>query len=157
MEVWKTIPQYPDYEASNLGRIKSFKGVKPRILKSNLGGSGYPTVAMHKDKKQTAAKVANLVAMTFLNHIPCGHLLVVDHIDNNPLNSALKNLQLITQRENISKSKRSKCGLRGAYLNENGRWFSTIYVNGKNIRFGTFDTPEEAHEAYMNKLKEITK
>ena len=35
----------------------------------------------------------------------CGHKLVVDHIDGNRLNNYYKNLQVVTNHENLMKGK----------------------------------------------------
>ncbi len=43
-EEWKYIENYPDYQVSNLGRVKSFKkwrGVNERILKPRKNKQGY--------------------------------------------------------------------------------------------------------------------
>ena len=48
-EVWKKIDE--SYEASDLGRVKSWKGKMPRILKVSLSGKGYCKVAICKNKK----------------------------------------------------------------------------------------------------------
>ena len=41
-------------------------------------------------------------------------------------------------------------GLRGAYLdNRNLQWYSKIQVRGQVIWLGNYNTPEEAHAAYL--------
>lgn len=35
-EIWKQIEEFPDYEVSSLGRIKSLKYGKEKILKQNI-------------------------------------------------------------------------------------------------------------------------
>ena len=47
--------------------------------------------------------VHQLIAMTFRNHIPDGHKLVVNHINFNRLDNRSINLEVITQRENLIK------------------------------------------------------
>lgn len=41
MEVWKTIEDYPDYQVSNLGRVKSLRFGKERIIKGGFTTGGY--------------------------------------------------------------------------------------------------------------------
>ena len=41
------------------------------------------------------------MAETFLNHVYDGNRkIVVDHVDNNPLNNNLENLRIVTAKEN---------------------------------------------------------
>jgi len=46
--------------------------------------------------------------MAFLNHTPCGHKLIVDHINENKLDNRVENLQLITNKQNVIKSIKNK-------------------------------------------------
>ena len=95
-----------------------------------------------------------LVAEAFLNHKRCGYKKVVDHIDNNPLNDYLYNLQLLTHRENISKNAKNKVGYTGVQKARK-KYTSKIYINNKQIYLGTFETAEEASQAYQKELKKI--
>ena len=52
-EIWKVVKDFPDYQVSNYGRIKSFKkwrGTNERILKSILK-DGYVNVVLHSNKR----------------------------------------------------------------------------------------------------------
>ena len=73
----------------------------------------------------------------------------IDHIDRNPLNNQRSNLRSATRRQNNTNSKGTgKSGFKG--VDHYGRrWRARIRVNGEEINLGTFDTPEEAHEAYQ--------
>ena len=142
-EVWKSYDER--YEVSSFGNVRNEK----RLLKLTVDKYGYLVVGIHREIK----KVHQLVAICFLNHTPNGYEIVVDHIDNNPLNNHNSNLQLITHRENSSKDKKRKLPLG---VQNNGNMFqSKIYFNGKNIHLGLFDTPQEASECYQNALKSI--
>lgn len=50
-ELWKLIPDCDKYQISNYGRVKSFKGKVPRILKPALSCYGYLYVNLSKGKK----------------------------------------------------------------------------------------------------------
>lgn len=109
-EIFKSIPDYNGlYEISTLGNIKSFKrdniGSK---IKPCIGSNGYYYVNIYFLGKRNNIPVHHLMAITFLNHTPNGYKLVIDHINNNPLDNKLSNLQLITQRENTIKDKKTK-------------------------------------------------
>ena len=156
-EVFKDIPGYEGiYQVSNLGRVKSFRFNKEKILKPTVGSHGYYTVGLCKGKRKTIS-VHQLVAMTFLNHKPDGTTkVVVDHIDNNPLNNRLYNLQLVTNRENTSKDKKGSSKYRGvSWAKERNKWISSITINGKKKTLGYFNCELAASDAYQKKLAEI--
>jgi len=163
-EIWKAIPGYEGYyEVSNLGQVRSLDreilhkkhGIQKRkgkIVSSHIGKRGYLSTYLSKEGKIKTLKVHQVVAMAFLNHTPCGLKVVVDHINNNSLDNRLENLQLISNRENLSKDKKPKSGYTGVYRNGKG-FLAQIQINKKTINLGTFKTAEEASEAYQNKLK----
>ena len=119
-EIWKEVKGYDGiYEVSNLGNVKSVdrivlnKGKYPflkngKIIKKRISTTGYYIITLCKNGVVKTFEVHKLVAMAFLNHKPNGHKLVIDHIDNNPLNNNLTNLQIISNRKNTSKDKTSK-------------------------------------------------
>lgn len=160
MEVWKYISGYEGlYQVSNLGNVKSFaKNKKGKLMIPQIDGSGYLKVNLTKNKIGKPNRVHKLVAIAFLNHKPNGTMkIVVDHIDNNPLNNKLENLQLISQRENSTKNiKRGKSKYIGVYWHkQRSKWGARIMINKNYKSLGLFKTELEAHNAYQNKLSEI--
>ena len=153
-EEWKKIKEFEHYQVSSFGRVKSLKFDKEKILKQNKSGSGYLNISLYKDSKPKTITVHKLVAIGFLNHITSGCNIIVDHIDNNKSNNRLDNLQIITQRLNVSKDKKTK--FTGVYKSKN-KWRSRIKVNGKNIHLGLFNTEEEASKKYQSYLKTLNK
>jgi hypothetical protein len=100
-------------------------------------------------------KAAVLVAMAFLNHKPCGHKLVVDHIDNNPLNDRLYNLQVITHRQNCSKDKKGTSKYTGVTWEKRiNKWKAHIRINSKLKYLGYFTDELKAANAYKKALEE---
>jgi hypothetical protein len=168
-EIWKDIPGYEGlYQVSNLGRVKSLQrevcnGVrcynkKENILKPNIRLSGHYKVDLYKGLKRHAKSIHQLVAIAFLEHIPNGLSLVVDHIDNDKTNNKLENLQIITQRENASKDRNGNSKYAGVcYHIRRKKWCVGIIINGKRHHLGSFKDEKEASEVYQNKLKEIEK
>ena len=76
----------------------------------------------------------------------------IDHINGDKLDNRFENLRDVTRRvnkQNIRTPNRNNVGLLGTHLFRNGRWKSSINVNGRNVHLGYFDTTEEAHEAYL--------
>jgi hypothetical protein len=77
--------------------------------------------------------------------------LYIDHRDGNPSNNRWANLREATASHNIANSRRrrdNKSGFKGVHKSRKG-WRSDIEVRRKHICLGTFDTPEEAHAAYV--------
>lgn len=157
MEIWKKIKDYPDYEVSNLGNVKSLKFGKERILKPSFGNRGYLIVGLTNKKKRYTKTVHQLVAIGFLNHNPCGMKLVVDHIDFNKQNNNINNLRIVNSRENSShKEKQFTSKYTGVrWRNDRKKWTSQICINNVHIHLGYFKTEIEASIAYQEKLKTI--
>lgn len=160
-EEWEPVKDYEGlYEVSYLGRVKSLgndKTRKEKILKHGVDRYGYYHVVLCKHGKAKTHKVHKLVAMSFLNHIPCGYKLVVDHINDNPKDNRVKNLQLITQRENANKTQvKYTSKYKGvSWHKQSKKWVCKIQINGKSQYLGLFNCELEASVAYQNKLKTI--
>lgn len=104
MEIWKDIKEYPGYQVSNQGQIKSFKQSKEgRILKPKIS-AGYAGVDFRKDGKTYYGLVHRIVLSTF-SPIEGWETLTVNHIDGNCLNNNLENLEWMTQSENTKYSR----------------------------------------------------
>jgi hypothetical protein len=152
-EIWKDIPVYEGiYQVSNLGRIKSLKFGKEKILNGWIRRDGYIAVNLMYNKRKTY-RLHQLIAITFLNHKPNGHKIVVDHIDNNKLNNRLDNLQLVSQRFNSSKDRKGSSKYTGVSWNKKRKKYeSQIVINNKRKYLGLFENEYDAHLAYQNKL-----
>lgn len=84
----------------------------------------------------------------------------LDHKDENKQNNRFKNLRLATNAQNfqnISAARRDNgTGLRGVSRNRRGKPFrARIKVDGKETTIGSFDTPEQAHAAYLDAKKKM--
>jgi hypothetical protein len=170
-EIWKDIPNYEGlYQVSNLGRVRSLDKIKihnisgneflkkGKILKGCVDYAGYKHVVLYSNKKSKTTKIHKLVSIVFLNHKPCGHKLVVDHINANKLDNRLCNLQLISQRKNSTKENRGVSKYIGVdYLKKRGKWRSRICINGKEKYLGLFNNEYDAYLAYKKELLKINK
>jgi len=75
----------------------------------------------------------------------------VDHINRNGLDNRRENLRLATSSENSHNSRKhvdNTSGFKGV-TRDNNKWKAQICVNRKVIHLGNFNTPEEAHAAYV--------
>jgi hypothetical protein len=99
MEEFKDIIRYEGlYQVSNLGRVKSLR--RNKIL-SPSKECGYLKTTLRKDGKQRKLAIHQLVAMAFLGHEPCGHELVVNHINKNKLDNRVENLKIKSIKNKI--------------------------------------------------------
>lgn len=157
-EIWKKLPGYEYYMVSNYGKIKSFWYNKEKLLKGFLD-RGYYKVILYNKQKRKCFLIHQLVAMSFLEHNPNGHNKVIDHINGITTDNRLQNLRIVTSRENTTfgyLKKKTTSKYTGVDL-YNKKWRAKIQINNKIIILGRFNTEEEAHQAYQNKLKETKK
>ena len=112
-EIWKDIPRYPGYQASNLGRIRTHNKItytelhgerhwKDRILKfkpSAPKGIGY-RISLWKDGKSKDYLVARLIATTFLEDL-INTDMTVNHKNGNRLDNRIENLEWLSRADNI--------------------------------------------------------
>lgn len=112
-EIWKDIPNYEGlYQASNMGKIRSLDRVvngkygnkpikKGKILKQFHVGNGHRAqVCLIKNGIRHYPIVSRLILETFVGVIPEG--MQVNHIDENPANNALSNLNLMSPKDNTN-------------------------------------------------------
>ena len=100
MEIWKTIAGFNDYQVSNLGRIKSFKKGKEKILKTGLNTNKYHWLKLFKKSESKCKLVHSLVAEHFLENK--FNLPFINHIDGVKTNNKLSNLEWCTQKQNVN-------------------------------------------------------
>ena len=106
-ETWKDIPGYEGlYQASNLGRIRSFKYNNVRVLKPGKTREGYYRVILYLNSVKKNASVHRLVWTAFNGPIPEG--LQINHLNENKSDNRLENLSLCTAKENINYGTRNK-------------------------------------------------
>ena len=83
----------------------------------------------------------------------------IDHINGNKLDNRISNLREATNGQNlqnlIKAMSNNKLGLLGVRLHKHGRFQARITLNGKVKYLGYFDTPEDAHDAYLKEKRKI--
>lgn len=114
IETWKTINEYPKYEISNLGNVKSWR--KRGNFKNDLSdnskllkpwiSNGYKMVTLIERGKRKHFAIHRLVAIYFIGEVPDKH--VVCHKDDNKFNNRLDNLYYGTYSQNGKDAVRNK-------------------------------------------------
>lgn len=111
LEIFKSIPGFPDYQVSTWGRVRRTSTGK--VLKPEVHDKGYLRVELfdaHGNKVHM--KVHRLVANAFVwNPYGKPH---VNHIDGNNQNNSYTNLEWVTDAENKARRKE--------LLKFNGTW-----------------------------------
>ena len=118
LEVWKDIIDYPNYQVSNLGRVKSKErytkqrnGInlrKEKLLNPQKDHKGYLYVRLYNENGWKYFKVHTLVAQAFIEN--SNNEPTVDHIDRNKENNNSNNLRwasYIVQANNKDKTKKN--------------------------------------------------
>lgn len=87
---------------------------------------------------------------------------VIDHINGNRADNRWVNLRLSDATLNQQNQRKAKAGsivdLLGVHLDkESGKYVATITHEYKSIHLGRFDTPAEAHAAYLGAKRVIHK
>jgi len=98
-EIWKQVPGYPGYEASNLGQVRIVKVLSDRPCRGN-----YNVYCLYKkepgqrrgERKDVTAH--SVIMETFVGPRPKGMQIL--HKDGNPRNNRVDNLRYGTAKEN---------------------------------------------------------
>lgn len=167
MEIWKKIPLFNnEYEVSNLGRVRSLDRYTNdrygnptlrhgRILKQS-NSNGYKMVRVTIQGLSRSYGVHQLVSLAFIDEGYIENNLVTDHIDGNRSNNNLSNLQVVTHRENISRSKSGSSKYRGVYFcKASKKWKAQIQHENKKIHLGFFTEESEASIVYQQALNKL--
>jgi hypothetical protein len=113
-EVWKQCVGFDGYSISNFGRVRSDprahlrKNGRPYTVSTSkirvacADSKGYLQVLLYNKGKRANKLVHRLVYETFAGSIP--PFCDIDHIDGNPLNNRLDNLQALTRAQHANKT-----------------------------------------------------
>jgi len=107
-EIWKAIKNYPMYEVSNKGKIRSFhntflseSGLKiPRTSKLTKSDSRYYVINLYSKGRFKKFYVHSLVLKTFVGSRPKD--FVCNHKDGIKTNNNLSNLEWISRSDDVN-------------------------------------------------------
>lgn len=152
MENWRVIGEFPNYEVSDKGSIRSIKS--GRNLKGGFDRNGYACVNLRREGKTYFKPIHRLVAISFLEAVE--GKACVNHIDLDKSNNTLQNLEFCNHYENNTHQKKHReCTSTYAgvgFDKARNKWRAFIKVAGKHYFLGRFDTEIEAYEAYLRAL-----
>lgn len=148
----RPVPGYEGhYEVDSLGNVFSLKRGRRKQMKASGSSRGYLQAQLFSQGKFKTIQVHVLVAMAFLDHVPCGHEIEVDHIDQNRMNNRLSNLRTVVQPLNALNRKvqeRNQSGVTGVIWSKWAkRWIASIRVDWKLIYLGCFSDVNVAIDA----------
>ena len=88
---------------------------------------------------------------------------VIDHINGDTLDNRLENLRAVSNRENLQNCRVHRNGklVGTTYHKMTKKWRALIRCTDKDgkriqVQLGSFPTEQDAHEAYMAALSELT-
>lgn len=101
MEIWKQIKDYPDYEVSSEGRVRSNKRKKPIILRPAQYSNGYLFVTLSDplELNRRSCLIHRLVLSAFCPRDDMDQLQV-NHLNCNRADNRLENLEWTTPQDN---------------------------------------------------------
>lgn len=133
------------YSITESGEVWSHKRnqwLKPKLNKQ----TGYYQVNLGIGITITE-NIHRLVMLAFIGLDPDPSKCDVDHIDGNKLNNNLENLRWVTTSENLQNRKAKGWRKNGS------KYLAKIGIDYERIYLGSFDTEEEAHQAYLDNKK----
>lgn len=168
IEIWKEIPDLP-YDISSHGQVRrhataAYKHKDKTFVLPYISNKGYVIVNLYLKSKVHKFLLHRLIATAFIPNPD--NLPVINHIDGNPLNNSIDNLEWCTQSHNmqhawvdIPDNERARCasvkrvGASSQYKgvswsSARKRWCVYVTVDKKRNGLGRFKNEIEAAKAY---------
>lgn len=158
-ERWKNITGFNDYQVSSLGRVKSLKHGKERLLKPRKNSEGYFSIVTCNNGKEVSHRIHRLVALEFIPNPD--NLPQVDHIDRNISNNQLNNLRWVSQSQNSFNTHRHYKESYGIYWKKQFNFYQIIVTyEGKLKSLGCtpdFEKAKEIRDRFLHEKKYETR
>ncbi len=129
---WQRVVGYEDqYEVSTEGIVRSLprqdsrgRNLSGRVLKPTINKDGYPYVTLTKESWPRKFYCHQLVLLAFKG--PCPEGMEVRHLDGNPGNKRLNNLEYGTRQDNRRDAILHGTTRAKPVLRSDGKWFRSI-------------------------------
>ena len=140
-EVWEVVPDHERYAVSTYGNFL-LRDTSNAVAHSHRG-QGYRGVWLDRSK-YAVHRVMTAAFIPNPDGLPC-----VDHINNQRDDNRLVNLRYATHTQN-NMNRTCRPGHYKGVVRYGNRWRAQIYMAGRRIILGMFDTALEAAAAYNN-------
>ena len=170
-EIWKDVPDYPGYQASTSGALRSFWDNQHRItatshlIKGHPDKDGYVAVHLHKNAQSKNARLHRLIAETFIPNPD--NKPQVNHKNGIKNDNRVENLEWATLSENrqhaYDTGLQHPHGEQPIRIVETGEVFKSIsdcarHINGfesgiRHCLYGDRNTHKDLHFEYVDKEK----
>lgn len=149
-EYLKSVLHYNEITGVFTWKVSNSKKLKVGSIAGWYNTRGYVQITI-KNKKYTAHRLA------WLYMYGTDPKAQIDHVNGNKEDNRIDNLREVNNRENNQNKTVHRNGrLVGYSLHKNTKKYQArVNVNKKVIHIGLYNTPQEAHEAYVKKLKEL--
>ena len=138
-EEWKNIPYsfYADrYLVSNSGKSYSIKWHS--IMRNHPNDKGYYGINLCKDSVHSRKSMSRTVALAFIPDTPDNwQELEINHLDENPANNSVENLEWCTHQENISYGNHNahiSASKKGHKMTDEQRAKMSALLKGKGVK-----------------------
>ena len=98
-EIWKQVKDFPMYDVSNKGQVRSRQMGYLHLLKPGLGSNGYLSVVLSHNLKPSTKNIHSLVLETFISSCPNG--FIANHKNGIKINNYVYNLEWVTYSQNL--------------------------------------------------------
>ena len=173
-EIWLDIADLP-YKISSLGNVERrddapYKHKSKKYVTPYISNKGYLCINLYKNSKVHKYQIHRLIALAFIPNPDS--LPEINHIDGNPLNNNLANLEWCTHQYNMqhawdtglhlnrhanASTKRTKSTseyIGVSWSEQRKRWCVHVTFSKKHYSAGRFTDEVEAAIAYDNLIKE---
>ncbi len=123
--------------------------LSPTAVKGSVAGCVANNGYVHLRINGVTYVAHRLVWLYMYGKLPDGN---IDHINRIRDDNRLANLRDVSQSTNTHNKTPGK---KGCKRTKSGKYHAVIKINNKQVYLGTYDTQEEAHQAYLAKKQTL--